>query len=67
MLAQRAHNKDAADAGVAAHPLELLRATKDPIARAQLLNDCTGRWTELAASYQPSPVEVLLSKELGVW
>ncbi|GBF91467.1 hypothetical protein Rsub_04207 [Raphidocelis subcapitata] len=50
-----------------ANPLELLRAERDPIARAALLRQLDGRWSDHASSYTPSAAERCISQELHVW
>lgn len=48
------------------NPLETLRAVGDPTQRARLLSTLDGKWSEYTDVYQPSPVEEILSNELGV-
>jgi hypothetical protein len=49
------------------NPLELLRQTTDPQARAALLQQLDRNMSHYSELYQPCPVEEFLSKELGVW
>jgi hypothetical protein len=51
----------------AANPLELLRAERDPLARAALLRRLDGRWSDHASSYTPSAAERCIAQELNVW
>lgn len=49
------------------NPLELLRRTTDPQARAALLQQLDRNMTHYSELYQPCAVEEFLSSELGVW
>lgn len=49
------------------NPLELLRETSDPQARARLFVELDKQMTHYSELYQPCPVEEFLSSELGVW
>mmetsp|Transcript_15551 Transcript_15551/g.26895 ORF Transcript_15551/g.26895 Transcript_15551/m.26895 type:complete len:505 (+) Transcript_15551:267-1781(+) len=54
--------------GSAPSPLELLRTTQEPIARARLLQQLDGvvAWRAASTAYRPTEIETLLSTQLGV-
>jgi mTERF domain-containing protein len=48
------------------NPLEVLRCTTDPRARAKLLQELDQNWSRCTAEYRPSDVESFIIKQLGV-
>lgn len=49
------------------NPLEILRLTRDPVARAQILQEIGPLWSQCCETYRPSAIEKYLSQELAVW
>jgi mTERF domain-containing protein len=48
------------------NPLEVLRCTTDPRARAKLLQELEQNWSRCTAEYHPSEVESVIIKQLGI-
>jgi hypothetical protein len=49
------------------NPLEQLRVCSDPQQRARLLCALDGGWSAAFQTYEPSPAEAYLAKELAQW
>lgn len=61
------HPHGAGPASSTSNPLEVLRGTKDPRQRAQLMQQLDANWNSWFEVYTPSEAEQLISSELGIW